>query len=140
MRRSAREIIEYNEVISLTFLPCYVFFFVTEIIWFIYNKISKKQILSPLGYLIELEFSYDNLKLIDYILIDKKPRTLLVSLFTLGIIYTFAITFSSIKTVPSISLLYKHSTTSSIETMAAVSNPYNSFTSSSAHLSPLPFS
>lgn len=45
--------IEYNEVISLTFLPCYVFFFVTEIIWFIYNKISKKQILSPLGYLIE---------------------------------------------------------------------------------------
>ena len=46
--------IEYNEIMALTLLPAYFFFLVTEVIWYLYNKIFKKQSLSPLGYLVEL--------------------------------------------------------------------------------------
>lgn len=45
---------EYNTVMTFTIIPAMVIFLVTDIAFVIYNKVTNKQIISPVGYLVDM--------------------------------------------------------------------------------------
>ena len=63
------------------------------------------QIELTLGYLIELEFSYDNLKLIDYILIDKN---IIKKEYNDNVVYHFYLSENELKFVPELEKVAIH--------------------------------
>ena len=58
-----------------------------------------------IGYLIEIEFSYDNVKLIDYILYDKK---IIDKIYKDNIIYKFYLTEDELKIIPELEKISIH--------------------------------